>query len=183
LSGCATRRIGTIGRDGLAGAKACRGARTLTANIHDPYWRVIAVDTNVLVHAHREDSPHHAAAYNCVATLAEGADRWGIPWPCVYEFLAVVTHPRIYAPPTPLLQALDQLDAWLTSPVLVVLGEGPEHWETLNAMLARGHVAGPQVHDGRIAAICHSHAVAELWTADREFGRFPDLRVTNPLVL
>ena len=79
---------------------------------------MIAVDTNILVHAHREESPFHAPAYACVEMLANGAARWGIPWPCLHEFLAVVTHPRIYAPPTPLDRALDQVEAWRESPTL-----------------------------------------------------------------
>jgi uncharacterized protein len=63
---------------------------------------LIAVDTNILVYAHREDSPFHTAAFHRVAELAEGPASWAIPWPCLHEFLAIVTHPRIYAPPTPL---------------------------------------------------------------------------------
>ena len=62
---------------------------------------MIALDTNILVYAHRADSPWHEAAYQSIVNLAQGEAFWGIPWPCIHEFLAVVTHPRIYAPPTP----------------------------------------------------------------------------------
>ena len=65
-------------------------------------WRMIAVDSNILVYAHREDSPWHAASLQCLTGLAEGRAPWAIPWPCIHEFLAITTHPRIYAPPTPL---------------------------------------------------------------------------------
>jgi hypothetical protein len=78
---------------------------------------VIALDTNILVYAHREDSPFHETASRHVAELAEGPATWAIPWPCLHEFLAIVTHPRIYAPPTPLAQALDQVDA-VVNPVV-----------------------------------------------------------------
>jgi len=88
---------------------------------------LIAVDTNILVYAHREDSPFHDAAFERIAELAEGPATWSIPWPCVHEFLAIVTHPRVYAPPTPLALALDQVDAWLESPTLALLAESPEH--------------------------------------------------------
>jgi predicted nucleic acid-binding protein len=84
---------------------------------------VIAVDTNILIYAHREDSPFHDAAFRRVAGLAEGPAVWAIPWPCVHEFLAIVTHPRIYVPPTPLARALHQVDAWLESPTLALLAE------------------------------------------------------------
>jgi toxin-antitoxin system PIN domain toxin len=143
---------------------------------------VIAVDTNILVYAHREDSPFHDAAFRRVAELAEGAATWAIPWPCVHEFLAIVTHPRIYAPPTPLARALDQVDAWLESPTLALLAESAAHWLTLRAMLAGSRVAGAQVHDARVAALCRQHGVRELWSADRDFSRFAGLMVVNPLV-
>ena len=63
---------------------------------------MIAVDSNVLVYAHREDSPWHDAAYDRIANLAEGQAQWAIPWPCIHEFLAIVTHSRIYSPPSPM---------------------------------------------------------------------------------
>jgi predicted nucleic acid-binding protein len=97
---------------------------------------LIAVDTNILVYAHREDSPFHDPAATRIAELAEGSATWSIPWPCVHEFLAIVTHPRIYEPPTPLPRALDQVDAWLASPTLVLLAESANHWPALRKTLA-----------------------------------------------
>jgi len=94
---------------------------------------VIAVDTNILVYAHREDSPFHAAASRHVADLAEGRAPWAIPWPCLHEFLAIVTHPRIYDPPTPLALAFNQVDAWLEAPTLVLLAESEQHWTELRS--------------------------------------------------
>ncbi|MEJ0069123.1 MAG: TA system VapC family ribonuclease toxin [Pseudomonadota bacterium] len=143
---------------------------------------MIAVDTNILVYAHREDSPAHAVAFRRVAELAEGRTSWAIPWPCLHEFLAIATHPRIYAPPTPLARALDQVDAWLESPTLTILAESTAHWTTLRALLIGGRIAGAQVHDARIAALCRQHGVRELWSADRDFSRFAGLTVVNPLV-
>jgi len=143
---------------------------------------MIAVDTNVLVYAHREDSPWHAQACTRVRELAEARAVWAIPWPCLHEFLAIVTHPRIYAPPTPLPLALGQVEAWLESPALVVLSESESYWPELRQILTDGLVAGPQVHDARVAALCRLHGVRELWTVDRDFSRFPGLKVKNPLV-
>lgn len=142
---------------------------------------MIAVDTNLLVYAHREESPWHAEAYRLIEELAEGSGSWAIPWPCLHEFLAVVTHPRIFAPPTPLARAIDQVEAWLEAPGVVVLSEGPDYWSSLRAILLAGKVAGPLVHDARVAAICVQHGVRELWSADRDFSRFPALSVRNPL--
>jgi uncharacterized protein len=143
---------------------------------------VIAIDTNILVYAHREDSPWHEAAYARVAEVAEGRAAWAIPWPCLHEFLAIVTHPRIYNPPSPLKIALDQVDAWLEAPNLVLLSEANGYWPELRATLTSGLAAGPQVHDARVASLCRLYGVQELWSFDRDFGRFPGLRVRNPLV-
>jgi len=144
---------------------------------------VIAVDTNILVYAHREDSPFHPAAARRVADLAEGQAAWAIPWPCVHEFLAIATHPRIYDPPTPLPAALDQVDAWLEAPKLVLIAESEQHWSELRGLVTAGHVSGGRIHDARVAALCRQHGVRELWSADRDFGRFPGLAVVNPLTL
>ena len=143
---------------------------------------MIAVDTNILVYAHREDSDSHEGAYRQLARLAEGREAWAIPWPCIHEFFAIVTHPRIFVPPTALAAAIDQVEAWLESPTLVLLTETELHWARLREMLVTGRIVGPRVHDARIAALCAQHGVGELWSADRDFGRFPNLAVVNPLV-
>jgi toxin-antitoxin system PIN domain toxin len=143
---------------------------------------VIAVDTNVLVYAHRDDSDWHAAAVRVLRDLAEGSDAWAIPWPCVHEFLAITTHPRIFRTPTPLTAAVDQAEAWLESPSLVLLAEDVAYWSVLRSLALHARIDGPRVHDARVAALCLRHGVTELWTADRDFARFPTLRTRNPLV-
>jgi len=142
---------------------------------------MIAVDTNVLVYAHRRDSEWHAEAEAAVRGLAEGSAPWAIPWPCVHEFLAIVTHPRIYKPATTTKAALDQVAAWLESPSLTLLNEGPGYADRLGEALTASKARGAKVHDARIAALCIYHGVRELWSADRDFTRFPSLEVSNPL--
>lgn len=143
---------------------------------------MIAVDTNILVYAHREDSPFHEVAAGRLSELAEGQAAWAIPWPCVHEFIAIATHPRIYDPPTPLAVALGQVDAWLEAPTLALLAESDQHWPTLRALAETGQVIGARIHDARIAALCVQHGVRELWSADRDFSRFGGLTVVNPLI-
>jgi toxin-antitoxin system PIN domain toxin len=143
---------------------------------------VIAVDTNVLVYAHRRESEWHTPARAAIRSLAEGGEAWSIPWPCLHEFLSTVTHPRIFRNPTSVSGALDQVDAWLESPALVTLQEEDGYWATVKALIAQARIEGPRVHDARIAALCLTHGVRELWTADRDFALFPALRVRNPLV-
>jgi hypothetical protein len=144
--------------------------------------RVIAVDTNILVYAHREDSPWHRAAYARLRELAEGSAPWAIPWPCVHEFLAVVSHPNIYRPPTPLAHALDQVGCWLESPSLHPIGELEGYWETLKAVMLSGNIAGAKTHDARVVAICRQHGVKVVWSADRDLSRFGGLKIVNPLI-
>ncbi len=143
---------------------------------------MIALDTNLLVYAHRDDSPHHVSALDLLGDLARGRRYWAIPWPCLHEFLAVVTHPRIYVPPTSAVSAVAAVEALVATPRLRLLGEGQDHLRQLAALMASGQITGPRVHDARIAAICLSHGVSELWSADRDFSWFPALKVVNPLV-
>jgi toxin-antitoxin system PIN domain toxin len=143
---------------------------------------LIAVDTNILVHAHRSESEWHVPARKSIERLAGSDETWAIPWPCVHEFLAVVTHPKIFRPSTPMERALQQVSFWLESPSLALLGEAPGYWDELSSVIRAGGVAGPRIHDARIAALCSLHGVKELWSADRDFGRFRRLRVRNPLV-
>ncbi len=141
---------------------------------------MIAVDTNVLVALVRSEYPHHAAARERIRDLAEGTAPWALPWACVQEFLAVTTNPRIFRVPLSPAQATDAIDALLESPSARLIAEGPGYWQTLRKLIVEGNISGPRVHDARIAAVCITHGVAELWTADRDFGRFPALRVRNP---
>ena len=143
---------------------------------------MIAVDTNILVYAHRSDSEWHLPARVTVKSFAEGLVSWGLPWPCVHEFIAIVTHPRIYNPPSTLAEAIDQVDAWLSSPSVVLLGETQEHWRLLRENLIEGRVKGAMVHDARVATICEGHGVSEFLTADRDFSRFGRLSIRNPLL-
>jgi len=142
---------------------------------------VIAVDTNILVYAHRRDAEWHDRAAARLRSLAEGRAPWAVPWPCIHEFLAIVTHPRVYDPPSSLAAAVDQVEAWVESPSVLLLGEGAEHWATLRPLIEAGRIAGPKVHDARIAALCLAHGVQALWTVDRDFSRFPALQAVNPL--
>ena len=77
--------------------------------------------------------------------------------------------------------ALATVEAWMASPSLVLLAEDQGYWLQLNRLLTESGVAGPRVHDARIAALCLYNGVTELWTADRDFQRFPRLNAVNPL--
>jgi toxin-antitoxin system PIN domain toxin len=143
---------------------------------------LIAVDTNILVYAHRRDSEWHEPAAACVAELAEGASSWALPWPCVHEFCSIVTHERIYTPASSVTKALEQISAWLESPRVVLLAEVEGYWDVLARLIQKSKISGPRIHDARIAALCIHHGVKELLSADRDFSRFVELKSRNPLL-
>jgi hypothetical protein len=143
---------------------------------------VTAVDTNILVYAHREDSEWHDRAAAALAGLAESPREWAIPWPCLHEFLAIVTHSRIFRTPTPLDLAMGQIEAWLESPTIVLLSENDQYPDSLRDVVLPSRVTGARIHDARVAALCVSHGIRELWTADRDFSMFRQIKLRNPLV-
>ena len=143
---------------------------------------MIALDTNIIVYARREETRHHAAARDLLTSLAEGDEPWAIPWPCIYEFLGVITHPKVFSPPTDLDVALEDLESLLSSPALVLLGEGPGHGTHLLTAAGEGRAQGNLAHDAHIAALVVEHGVRELWSTDRDFTRFPGVRLHNPFL-
>lgn len=142
---------------------------------------MIALDTNLLVYARREELPQHPRAVEILRELAGGQRPWALAWPCVYEFLRVVTHPRVFTPPTDLHVAVEDLESLLACPSLRLLGEGPTHAAHLRRMVLGGDASGNLAHDAHIAALVREHGVDELWTLDRDFARFPGIRTRNPL--
>jgi toxin-antitoxin system PIN domain toxin len=143
---------------------------------------MIVIDTNILVYAHRGESPFHSQAVDAMDRLAASGRPWGTVWQCVHEFAAIVTHPKIYKPPSTVEQCLAEISNWRACPTFRCIAEGPVHWETLQRVLRGGRVQGAMVHDARIAAVCIAHGVEELWSVDRDFSRFPKLKVVNPLM-
>lgn len=142
---------------------------------------MIAVDTNILIYARREEFPQHRRAKVLIHGLAEGEAPWAIPWPCVYEFLRVITHPRVFDPTTPLDRALEDLELLFQSPSLVLLGEGPAHPGAMRQAVVGGRARGNTVHDAHIIALCLEYGISEILTADRDLARFPGIVARNPL--
>jgi uncharacterized protein len=143
---------------------------------------VIAVDTSVLVYAHRQDSPFHSAAQAALHQLGMTKLHWAIPWPCIHEFIAIVTGPVFKKNATPLETALDTINAWAEHPHCHLLSETENHLSILSGLTQRAKTRGGAIHDARIAAICIEHQVEEFWTLDRDFELYPDLRTRNPLI-
>jgi predicted nucleic acid-binding protein len=143
---------------------------------------MIALDTNLLVYAHKEASEFNLLITEALRPVIEGVAPWALPWPCVHEFIGVVTNPRIYKPASSMPDALSFLDSLMTAPNLQLLAESPGYFDKLRDIVLACKISGPRIHDARIAALCLHHGVSELWTADRDFSIFPQLRTRNPLV-
>ncbi|MES0491496.1 MAG: TA system VapC family ribonuclease toxin [Leptospirales bacterium] len=141
---------------------------------------MIAIDTNILVYYHRVDNKWHNEARKLILGLHESGDPWAIPYPCVSEFLAVVTHPRIFKPPTPPGEAMKEIAFLSESPNLYFLAEGKRFLEIFQKIIKSSKVSGPKIHDARIAAIAVENNVSRLYSLDRDFSRFKDLKVVNP---
>lgn len=132
---------------------------------------MIAIDTNILVYAHREEYPRHAQAKARLIELAEGSAPWGVPVFCLGEFVRVTTHRKIHNPPSSLDQASAFLDRLSEVETFRILLPDVEYWTDLKAALELANARGNLAFDAQIAAICGSHG-ATLLTADRDFARF-----------
>ena len=142
---------------------------------------MIAIDTNLLVYAHRPEMPFHERAREVLSGAVAGTEPVSVAWPCAHEFLAVVSNPRIFREPTPIGVALDAVGRLLDSLSGGFLAEGEGYLHALDRIARPALLQGAVVHDARIAALCLYHGVRVLWSADRDFSRFPDLVVANPL--
>ena len=131
-----------------------------------------AIDTNVLVYAYREEMNRHSDASRLIHRLAEGDGPWAIPVFCVSEFLRVVTHRRVFRPPTPLNVALDAIDDLLQSPSVRLLRPGNGYWPIFNQVMRQASVAGNLVFDAQIVAVCLEHGVQTLISEDRDLRGF-----------
>lgn len=101
-------------------------------------------------------------------------------WPCVHDFLSIVTK-VFFKTPTPFVIACDRV-AWLEPATPVLRAETEKHWRTMHDLVRAGRIVGGGMHESRAAAICIDNGVSELWSADRDFPRFPALKVRNPLI-
>lgn len=137
---------------------------------------MIAVDTNILVYAHREELPQHAVARARVTAMAEGDTPWAIPVFCLGEFIRVVTHPRLFDPPHTIDEACGALDRVLESPSVRILNPGDRFWAMLAKAVREADATGNLVFDAQLAALCQENGVSALLTEDRDFDRFPGLR-------
>jgi hypothetical protein len=143
---------------------------------------VVALDTNILVHAHRRGTAHHEPALALLAALGESPAPYALFWPSLYEFLRVVTHHRVFDPPSTTAEALEAIRDFLAPPVVRVLSETARHPALLDTVLAESRATGNLVHDAHLVALALEHGVHEILTLDGDFARFPQLASRNPFL-
>ena len=141
---------------------------------------MIALDTNILVYAHRSGTPFHKSAIALMRRMSEGRTPYALFWPSLYEFLRVVTHHRVFDPPSTVDEAAEALSAFLQPPVVRILSETPAHEAILREVLQKSRVAGNLVHDAHLVALALEHGVHEILTLDDDFRRFPQVSSRNP---
>ena len=135
-----------------------------------------AIDTNILVYAHREELPQHRAAYSRLKALAEGHVLWGIPVFCIGEFVRVVTHPKLFDPPYTAGEACEAVERLLEAPGLRVLYPGSAFVAFFAEAVREANAIGNLVFDAQIVAVCRESGVSSLLTEDRDFARFPGFK-------
>jgi hypothetical protein len=141
---------------------------------------VTAVDSNILIAAHRAEHALHETASRRLKALAEGDTPWGLPVFCIVEFLRVVTHPRVFTPPSSLETGCQFIDALLESPTLRLVAPGDRFWPVLRDAASQAAATGNLLFDAQIAAVCKEKGISRLLTSDRDFGRFPFLAIDIP---
>ncbi|MBI2378891.1 MAG: PIN domain-containing protein [Deltaproteobacteria bacterium] len=138
---------------------------------------MIAVDTNILIYAHRDIFPEHERALRRLCELTEGSTPWALPVFCIAEFFRVVTHPKVLSPPTQAEVALTAIDRLLAAPTTRLLLPGHEYPAHFASCARSAAATGNVAFDVQIAALCREHGIRELLTADRDFARFSEIAV------
>ena len=143
---------------------------------------MITVDTNVLLYAADTASPFHARCRKWIERQQFRPDGWYTTWPILYEFLRVITHPRVLRRPWRIEQAWDFVTALRTSPGLVVLVPTDRHGDVAAEVFSElPHLAGNVLHDAHTAILMREHGIRQICTRDTDFHRFPFLEVVDPV--
>jgi toxin-antitoxin system PIN domain toxin len=137
-------------------------------------------DVNVLVYAFRQDSPNHPRWKAWLDTLVSGDEAYGVSDLVCSGFLRIVTHPRAFAQPDPVDDALAFVDSVRSGPSCVIIAPGPRHWSIFTDLCRKVSAVGNLVPDAYFAALAIESG-SEWITADRGYARFPGLRWRHPL--
>jgi toxin-antitoxin system PIN domain toxin len=141
---------------------------------------MILTDVNVLVYAYREDAPNHSAYLNWLEDLIDSDHSYGYSDLVLSGFLRVVTHPRVFIPPSDLASALAFIQAIRDQPNAVPINPGPRHWDIFKSLCEAANVKGNMIPDAYLAALAIESG-SEWISTDRDYSRFPSLKWRHPL--
>jgi hypothetical protein len=141
---------------------------------------MIVVDAPLLIYAHSQELPQYQAAERWFADALQDTETVGLPWASLLAFLRIITDRRVFRRPFTMREASDAVSTWLSFPAALPLYPTDRHWTILRRMLEHGQVTPRLVNDAHVAALALEHG-ATLYTTDRDFARFPDVRFVNPL--
>lgn len=141
---------------------------------------MVLPDVNVLVYAHRADAPHHAACLAWLEEVVNGDESFGLSQLVLGGFMRVATHPKVFAKPSPMADALEFTEQLRARPNCVPVAPGQRHWEIFRALCVEAGVKGNLVPDAYLAAMA-IEAGCEWITTDRDFSRFKGLRWRHPV--
>jgi toxin-antitoxin system PIN domain toxin len=143
---------------------------------------VFVVDTNILVYAADEDSPFHSRCREVIEKWRRQASPWYITWGILYEFLRVITHPRVFRKPWSIIRAWDYVEAILGSPSLEILTAGERHTDVAAEVVKNmPSLSGNLLHDAQTAILMREHGIKRIYTRDTDFHRFPFLEPIDPI--
>jgi uncharacterized protein len=141
---------------------------------------VIVVDANLLIYSYDTDSSQHKRSRAWVERIFSDVEPVGLPWQTVSAFLRVITNRKLLGSRLTVEQATEIVEEWLGQPNVRILAPGDEHWSVLKRAMIEGRASGPLVSDAELVALTVEYG-GVLYTADRDFARFPGLRWKNPL--
>lgn len=142
---------------------------------------MILVDANLLLYAYHPRAEQHEKSRDWLEAVLSGTDLVRFAWLTLRAFLRISTNPRIFERPLSSGEATDAISSWLAQPIAGILEPGERHWEILQELVREGQASGPLISDAALAAIAVEHG-AVLYTTDRDFARFSQLKWANPLL-
>lgn len=141
---------------------------------------MILVDVNLLLYAYNPAFERHPRARAWLEDVLSRPEPVCLAWTTIVAFLRIATNPRAFEHPLAAREAIQIVSTWLAQPMVMILEPGERHWAILQDLLTRTQARGPAVTDAHLAALALEHGMT-FYTSDRDFARFPDLRIVNPL--
>jgi hypothetical protein len=142
---------------------------------------MILIDANLLLYAYDIASPHHEAARDWLENTLSGPEQMGLAWVTLLAFMRLGTSHRLLKHPLSIAEVTAIVSAWLERPTVTLLNPGERHWDILHGVMAKGQAQGSLIMDAHLAALAIEYG-ATLASTDRDFARFPGVKLLNPLL-